>query len=200
MYANLTWLDHVVTPDRTFTMEQNADGTVTLIPAGTVIQQGTNMSAANFNNIEMGITDHDLAMQILITLARSLADRETVSEKDIADLNENFARILADWETVSEIDIADLNENLLAEIKAEEKTVTLTNSDKYPFNGSIASVSMAKARNTKNYTVEAEVTTSDGNVGEIVISDKTLNGFKIAFTGSAKNVTATIKIRGGILA
>ena len=59
---------------------------------------------------------------------------------------------------------------------------------------------MAKARKTKNYTVEAEVTTSDGNVGEIVISDKTLNGFKIAFTGSAKNVTATIKIRGGILA
>ena len=178
MYANLTWLDHAVTPDRTFTMKQNADGTVTLIPAGTVIQQGTNMSAANFNNIEMGITDHDLAMQILITLARSLADRETVSEKDIADLNEN----------------------LLAEIKAEEKTVTLTNSAKYPFNGSIASVSIAKARKTKNYTVEAEVTTSDGNVGEIVISDKTLNGFKIAFTGSAKNVTATIKIRGGILA
>lgn len=53
MYSNLQWLDHAVTPDRTFTMKANADGTVTLTPAGTVIQQGTNMSAANFNNIEM---------------------------------------------------------------------------------------------------------------------------------------------------
>lgn len=178
MYANLTWLDHAVTPDRTFTMVTNSDGTVTLTPVGKVIQQGTNMSAANFNNIEMGITDCDLAIQILITLARSLTDRETVSEKDIADLNAN----------------------LLAEITAEEKTVKLTNTAKYPFNGSVSSVSMTKARKTKNYTVEAEVTASDGNVGEIVISDKTLNGFKIAFTGSAKNVTVTIKIRGGILA
>lgn len=174
MYANLLWLDHAVTPDRTFNMKQNGNGTVTLTPAGEVVQQGTNMSAANFNNIEMGITDHDLAMHILTILVRSLDDRETVSEQDIADLNTH--------------------------LKVEEKTVNLTNTAKYPFNSSTASVSMAKARKTKNYLVEAEVTAADGNVGEILISDKTLNGFKIAFTGSAKNVTVNIKIRGGILA
>lgn len=174
MYANLLWLDHAVTPDRTFKMKQNGDGTVTLTPAGEVIQQGTNMSAANFNNIEMGITDHDLAMHILTILVRSLGDRETVSENDIADLNTN--------------------------LQVEEKTVNLTNTAKYPFNSSTASVSMAKARKTKNYFVEAEVTAADGNVGELVVTDKTLNGFKIAFTGSAKNVTVKIKIRGGILA
>lgn len=174
MYANLLWLDHAVTPDRTFNMKQNGDGTVTLTPAGEVIQQGTNMSAANFNNIEMGITDHDLAMHILTILVRGLADRETVSEKDITDLNTN--------------------------LQVEEKTVKLTNTAKYPFNSSTASVSMTKARKTKNYLVEAEVTAADGNVGELVITDRTLNGFKIAFTGSAKNVTVNIKIRGGILA
>lgn len=174
MYANLLWLDHAVTPDRTFNMKQNGNGTVTLTPAGEVVQQGTNMSAANFNNIEMGITDHDLAMHILIILVRSLADRETVSEKDIADLNTH--------------------------LQVEEKTVNLTNTAKYPFNSSVTSVSMAKARKTKNYLVEAEVTAADGNVGELVITDRTLNGFKIAFTGSAKNVTVNIKIRGGILA
>ena len=174
MYANLLWLDHAVTPDRTFNIRQNGDGTVTLTPAGEVIQQGTNMSAANFNNIEMGITDHDLAMHILTILVRGLADRESVSEKDIVDLHTH--------------------------LQVEEKTVKLTNTAQYPFNNSTASVSMAKARKTKNYLVEAEVMAADGNVGEIVITDRTLNGFKIAFTGSAKNVTVNIKIRGGILA
>lgn len=178
MYQNLLWKDHAVTPDRTFTMKQNADGTVTLTPAGTVVQQGTNMSAANFNNIEMGITDQDLAAHIMLHLIRDLCSRESVNEQDISQFS------------------ADL----LAEVTAEEKTVNLTNTAKYPFNGSVASVSMAKARKTKNYTVEADVSAADGNIGEIVITDRTLNGFKIAFTGSAKNVTATIKIRGGILA
>lgn len=177
MYSNLQWLDHAVTPDRTFTLKENADGTVTLTPAGTVIQQGTNMSAANFNNIEMGITDHDLAMEILVLLARNLADRATACESEIA-------------QTATD---------LLAEVTPEIKTLTLSNGANYPFNNSVTNVSMAKSRNTLNYTVEAEATASDGNVGEIVISDKQKNGFKIAFTGSATSVTVSIKIRGGIL-
>lgn len=177
MYSNLQWLDHAVTPDRTFTLKENADGTVTLTPAGTIIQQGTNMSAANFNNIEMGITDHDLAMEILVLLARNLADRATKSESDIANTD-----------TL-----------LLAEVTPEIKTLTLSNTAKYPFNSSIANVSMSQSRNSLNYTVEAVATASDGNVGEIVISDKQKNGFKIAFTGSATSVTVSIKIRGGIL-
>ena len=178
MYQNLTWLDHAVTPDRTFTVKENADGTVTLTPAGTVIQQGTNMSAANFNNMEMGITDHDLAMEILIMLMRNLADREDASKRDIAQT------------------AADL----LSEVTPEIKTMTLSNTANYPFNGSTANVSMAKSRNTLNYTIEAEATASDGNVGEIIVTDKQKNGFKIAFTGSATSVTVQIKIRGGILA
>jgi hypothetical protein len=178
MYKNLPWLDHAVTPERTYKMVQNNDGTVTLTPAGTVVQQGTNMSAANFNNIEMGMTDHDLAIQILAMLLRSIGDRTTDSEDDIEKLTAN----------------------ILAEVTPEEATVTLTNSLRYPLNGSAKSVSLTKNRATKNYTVEAEVTSTDGNVGEIEVTDKALNGFKIAFTGSAKNVTLKIKIRGGIIA
>lgn len=178
MYANLQWLDHAVTPDRTFTMKTNADGTVTLTPAGTVIQQGTNMSAANFNNMEMGITDHDLAMEILTLLVRNLADRATDSEGNIED-------VAAD---------------LLAEVTPETKTVSLKNSANYPFNGSVTNVTLTKSRSTLNYTVEAEATAADGSVGEIVITDKQKNGFKVAFTGSATAVTVQLKIRGGILA
>lgn len=178
MYSNLPWLDHAVTPERTYKMVQNDDGTVTLTPAGKVVQQGTNMSAANFNNIEMGMTDHDLAIQILTILLRSIGERTTGSEEDVKKLAAN----------------------VLEEVTPEEATVTMTNGLRYPLNGSAKSVSLTKNRLTKNYTVEAEVTSSDGNVGEIEVTDKALNGFKIAFTGSAKNVTVKLKIRGGIIA
>lgn len=83
MYSNLQWLDHAVTPDRTFKMQTNSDGTVTLTPAGKVIQQGTNMSAANFNNMEMGLTDHDLAVKIFIMALRQIESRTTDSDADI---------------------------------------------------------------------------------------------------------------------
>ena len=85
MYSNLQWLDHAVTPDRTFKMQTNSDGTVTLTPAGKVIQQGTNMSAANFNNMEMGLTDHDLAVKIFIMALRQIESRTTDSEADSAE-------------------------------------------------------------------------------------------------------------------
>lgn len=178
MYNNLQWLDHAVTPERTYSMKQNSDGTVTLTPAGKVVQQGTNMSAANFNNMEMGITDHDLAVKILAMLLRDVESRSSVSEEDIEEINAN----------------------LLAELTPEEKTVTLTNGAAYPFNSSAKSVSLSTNRKTKNYTVEAEASDTDGNAGEVVISNKALNGFTLAFTGSAKNVTVKLKIRGGIIA
>ncbi len=178
MYANLLWLDHAVTPDRTFTVTDNGNGTVTLTPYGTVIQQGTNMSAANFNNIEMGITDHDLAVGILHMLVRNLVDR--------ADANDT--------------DVSDIAANLLAEITPEEQDITLTNTASYPFNNSAAKVSLGTTRNTVNYTVEVIPSTDTAGVGEIEIYNKAVNGFYIKFNGSAASVDVTVKIRGGILA
>lgn len=174
MYSNLIWLDHAVTPDRTFTMVTNSDGTVTLTPAGTVIQQGTNMSAANFNNIEMGITDHDLATHILVHLARYLMDKEDANEQEIG----TFER------------------EVLAEVTAEEHTVTLTGSGDYPLNRATATVSLTKSRYSTNYTVEVEAADETGSVGDVIIYDKQKNGFKVAVYGSA---TLKLKVRGGIL-
>lgn len=165
MYNNLMWLDHAVTPDRTFTMKNNPDGTVTLTPAGRVIQQGTNMSAANFNNMEMGISDCDLATHLLVLFARDLATKAAT---------------------------------LISDTTVEEKAVTLKNTVKYPFNNSEQSVSLLKIRLTKNYIVDVEIASANGNVGEVVITGKTLNGFKVAFTGSATEVKVNLKITGGI--
>ena len=99
MYSNLQWLDHAVTPDRTFKMQTNSDGTVTLTPAGKVIQQGTNMSAANFNNMEMGLTDHDLAVKIFIMALRQIESRTTDSEADIDELEADILAGGADRNT-----------------------------------------------------------------------------------------------------
>ena len=81
----------------------------------------------------------------------------------------------------------------------EEKTITLTNSAGYPFNNSVQTVSMTPVRKNKNYLVEYSITTKNGNVGEVEISDKQLNGFKVAFTGSAKSVTLKLFIKGGTI-
>ena len=43
-----------------------------------------------------------------------------------------------------------------------------------------------------------EVISADGEVGNVIVTDKQLNGFKIAFTGSAKNVTIKYYVQGGM--
>lgn len=178
MYPITLWKDHAIVPERTYTLTDNGDGTVTLVPYGTVVQQGTNMSAANFNNIETEVFAGDLASRLMLFIVRRDGDRLTVSEADIAQLN------------------ADL----LAEVTAEEKTVSITNTAKYPNPSTQVTVSLSTTRRYLNYTVEAEVTTFNGNVGEVEITDKQLNGFKVRYTGSAKSATIKLKIRGGMLA
>jgi hypothetical protein len=81
----------------------------------------------------------------------------------------------------------------------EKIQVTLTNTQAYPFNNSERTVQLQVSRNNMDYTVECElVSVTGGAVGEFVISDKLLNGFKVAFTGSASSVVVNCYVRGGI--
>jgi hypothetical protein len=53
VYNKTAWKDRVVEKPLTFTLQNNADGTVTLIPAeGQIIEPGTSINAVNMNNIE----------------------------------------------------------------------------------------------------------------------------------------------------
>lgn len=55
-YSRTTWKDRKVEKPRTYKMQNNADGTITLIPMeGTVVEPGTPINALNMNNIEEGI-------------------------------------------------------------------------------------------------------------------------------------------------
>lgn len=81
----------------------------------------------------------------------------------------------------------------------ERGVVTLTNNQAYPFNGSQKSVALSAAKESGDYIVLAEIAACSGNVGEVVVSDKLGNGFKLAFTGSAKSATINYTVIGGYL-
>lgn len=87
--------------------------------------------------------------------------------------------------------------NFLKPLWGETGTVTLNNSETYPFNNSAQTVALKNARTDMNYIVVTEVTAASGSAGEIHISDVLENGFKIAFTGSATSVTVKYKVMGG---
>lgn len=83
--------------------------------------------------------------------------------------------------------------------KAEVGEATLTNTMEYPFNNSQMTVAIVEDRNTIiDYEISTEVITSDGEVGEVIVSDKQVNGFKLEYTGSASSATIKYYLRGGI--
>jgi hypothetical protein len=171
MHKQTEWKDHVTEFPNRRTLVENPDGTVDVVKAqGELIQQGTPQSATNFNNQENGIQDAHTATAV-------------------------FLHYFIQFDRWVRQKVADYAAEFLNEIK----TVTLTNTKKFPFNDSAQTVNLATARKTLNYDVSWEVTTANGNVGDITVTDKQLNGFKIAFDGSATSVTLKIRIKGGML-
>jgi len=76
-------------------------------------------------------------------------------------------------------------------------TVTLTNTKEYPFNNSVQTVALEKPLKNREYTVLTEVFGTDGDAGDIIVSDKAVNGFKIAFTGAARQAVVRYCVIGG---
>jgi hypothetical protein len=81
--------------------------------------------------------------------------------------------------------------------------VTLTNTDTEPswFNNSARAINFPTGanRNNLNYSVQWELASeSGGDVGDVLVTGKQLNGFTIAYTGGAKSVALTLYIQGGL--
>lgn len=173
MYQQTEWLDEVVEHPYRYTETPVGDGTIEHTPSpGTVLQEGTPQSATNFNHIESGIHDAGLAGSIFLQAWKFL--KEDV-DRHLADHDEEFS--------------------------AETGTVTLTNSNtaNMLFNNSGQTVALQQVRNTMNYDLDIEVTSfSGGQVADVIVYDKQLNGFKLRFEGSASSVTVKYKVRGGM--
>ena len=75
--------------------------------------------------------------------------------------------------------------------------VTIKNTNKYPFSSASITVPIKEKRSNLDYVVQIEVSETDGNIETIEVFDKQLNGFKLAFKGSAKNVKLKYKVTGG---
>ena len=190
MYAQTEWFDRVTEWENRFTEVDNPDGSISHIPyEGEVIQVGTPQNQTNFNNMENGIQDAHITARLV-----AFAQHQYVGEPDPTD-DVSVAQLLfvfGNYHHQKQVD---------QEVEGEKITITLENSERQPFNSTIdnpKSVALTKVRSNRFYSVEAEVSYSDGLPGEIVISDKTLNGFKVAFTGSAKRIIMVLRVKGGM--
>ena len=160
MQNPLIWQDEVRNPANTYSVTKNSDGTVTSMPAGKLIQQGTNQSAANFNKLSDGAYEANL-------LAATLLEEVVNHQRKIKDL---------DGQVID---------------------VTLTNTLDYPFNNSKKTIAI-NPKDTLEYRVYVEIQGNIANVGDVIITDKQVNGFKIAYTGSAKSVKIRCFVTGGM--
>lgn len=89
-------------------------------------------------------------------------------------------------------------ESRIKGLQGEIVEATLTNTKSYPFNNSKKTLALTTPRGNLDYTVNVEAEAKDaGGVGEIRITDKQLNGFKIEYTGAAKEVTVKCTVQGG---
>lgn len=160
MQEPLIWVDEVRSPDNTYKVTQNADGTVTSQRAGTQIQKGTNQNATNFNKMSMAAFENGELLSVLVQEIRQ-------HQRKIEDFDGQIIE------------------------------VTLTNSQKYPFNNSKKTVSIEQ-KDTLDYRIVVELESDVPNVGDFIITDKQVNGFKIAYTGSTSAVTVKCYVTGGM--
>ena len=136
------------------------------------------------------------------TITHEAVEGEVIQEgtpQNAKNFNDMEQRILAAGEVAG---LAMLKvgavESKVEGLAGEIIETTLTNSKEYPFNNSQKTLALKTPRGNLDYTVFVESSTEDaGGIGEIKITDKQLNGFKIEFTGAAKKVSVKCTVQGG---
>lgn len=129
--------------------------------------------------------------------------KEEASEipKNTQDINEIKEKLesIGESNAISLL-FAKIHESAIKNSKIETINTTLTNTKEYPFNNSKKTIALKEPRNNLHYIVNAEaIQTGSGGIGEIRITDKQLNGFKIEFTGAAKSVNVQCSVQGGYI-
>ena len=135
------------------------------------------------------------------TITHEAVEGEVIQEgtpQNAKNFNDMEQRILAAGEVAG---LAMLKvgavESKVEGLAGEIIETTLTNSKEYPFNNSKKTLALKTPRGNLDYTVFVESSTEDaGGIGEIKITDKQLNGFKIEFTGAAKEVSVKCTVQG----
>lgn len=198
------WKNHILSVINKY----KVDGSVkTITPHGTVVQEGTPQDADHFNSIEEGLSALELAF--LILNLRYGQDKDVLDEKvqelvtDVQGITETIGEYGGDIEELEEAienmgnAIYGLHEDIAEVASVEIGQVTLTNSLTFPFNNSKKTVAIGNPRDNGYYHVVTDVVSAVGCVGEVVVSDRLTNGFKLEYTGSASSVTIKYIVIGG---
>lgn len=78
-YDPTIWKDRVVEKPRTYCVQNNPDGTITLIPApGEVYEEGTPVNALNLNKLEQGLKTHEAEKATDAELGHVIVDGDTI--------------------------------------------------------------------------------------------------------------------------
>lgn len=136
------------------------------------------------------------------TITHEAVEGEVIQEgtpQNAKNFNDLEERVLASGEVAGLALLkVDMAEQRIKGLQGEVVTATLTNSKEYPFNNSKATLALKTPRGNLDYTVTVEaVAVGAGGVGEVLITDKQLNGFKIEYTGTAKEVSIKCTVQGG---
>ena len=140
----------------------------------------------------------------ILTLKRAMKYAEEISGEGSAEVEADLSLVSMDKDLAVELLINALRQHMWKNedeaLICEEGSATLTNTDKFPFNNSQKSVALAKTQRNTKYAIVAQVRSATGNPGEVVVSDKQVNGFKLAYTGSASTAVVDYIVIGGIIA
>lgn len=136
------------------------------------------------------------------TITHEAVEGEVIQEgtpQNAKNFNDLEERVLAGGEVAGLALLkVSMAESRIKGLQGEIVEATLTNTKEYPFNNSKKTLALATPRGNLDYTVDVEVSTEDaGGIGEIKITDKQLNGFKIEHCGAAKEVKVKCTVRGG---
>lgn len=167
------WLDHITDGDQTYTLKEvpGKPGHFALVPDPLpIIQQGTPLSQSKLGNLNDGIAFSHFTMgTILVEALRQIGVSHDQRQEDF---DKRFVQGSA--------------------------TITGTPGDyftsEYPFVlVPLPAGSQHTQTNAPNYDVSLCITNADSSnaVGNIEVYDKASNGFKVRYTGSAKQVTFT---------
>ena len=119
-----------------------------------------------------------------------------VDEQNLNNLETgvNSANLSAEFLT----EVVKHNQDRLENLAGEIIEVTLTNSSGEAWFGStVQTVALPTKRDSFDYTVAVEVQTPVDNIGDIIVYDKQVNGFKVKYTGSAASVSLKLYVQGG---
>ena len=146
-------------------------------------------------------------------IAQALVDAVSGDVEDLSETVDQLAMDLASLVTDAQIinDDGDIASTLILNrlrqhiwqfedfMICEIGSTVLTNTLEFPFNDSKATVPLTNTQKDTNYAVIAWTDSDAGNIGDIQVTDKQVNGFKLAYSGSAKTATIKYIVIGGLI-